>query len=196
MMVFLFSTYWTPSTVPSFLPVGSSNWTPHQLPGANCVSPIYCKIPARLPIPDDTITRSPTLKLVSIKFDGINRMIQNPSNEFRGTNLKVFCRYSWKRCVMDWQCPNVVAMKTIECLYLLVSLEYRSMDPMWVASIAKRCHALVRIGSISCQRRNHHFYHWHHLKRFQPNHRAQNLFHRWTLSDRDDGRQQKHVDRL
>lgn len=58
-------TYWTPSTVPSFFPDGSSNWTPHQLPGANFVSPIYCKIPARLPIPDETITRSPTAILDS-----------------------------------------------------------------------------------------------------------------------------------
>lgn len=64
---FIHLTYWTPSTVPLFLPDGSSNWTPHQFPGANFVSPTYCKIPARDPIPDDTITRSPTPMLHSAR---------------------------------------------------------------------------------------------------------------------------------
>lgn len=57
--------YRSPSTTPSFLPVASSSITPHQLPVANLVSPMYFRIPGRLPRPDETMTRSPTAKLLS-----------------------------------------------------------------------------------------------------------------------------------
>lgn len=60
--------YLTPSTLPSFLPLASSNCTPHQFPAANLVSPIYCRTPGRLPIPDDTITLSPTAKFDSKRY--------------------------------------------------------------------------------------------------------------------------------
>lgn len=50
--------YLTPATLPSFFPAASLNSTPHQTPEANCGSPMYRKIPTRLPVADLTITRS------------------------------------------------------------------------------------------------------------------------------------------
>mmetsp|Transcript_87441 Transcript_87441/g.245449 ORF Transcript_87441/g.245449 Transcript_87441/m.245449 type:complete len:200 (-) Transcript_87441:124-723(-) len=49
--------YETPWTVPSFLPAGSSNSTPIQLPGANFVSPTKRMVPRCFPI---TKARAPT----------------------------------------------------------------------------------------------------------------------------------------
>ncbi len=59
------SKYLTLSTDPSFFPVASSSSTPHQVPVANLVSPIYCKMPVLLPNVEDTITRSPIASVLA-----------------------------------------------------------------------------------------------------------------------------------
>lgn len=52
-----------PPTVPSFLPMGSSNSTPAHSPVANSVVPMKRRWPTLDPCCDLTITRSPSWKL-------------------------------------------------------------------------------------------------------------------------------------
>lgn len=194
-------TYWTPSTVPSFLPDGSSNWTPHQLPGANFVSPIYCRMPARLPMPDDTMTRSPIDIFDSANVNNVQMVSRRTyalgGTRF-GTDCSVICRQNCAHFALDFPMWIVLAKWRIWCWHLLSHTvnRHRSTVPMSIETIWRKCLVSVRIGSIVCPKRIRHSCHSHRPIRCRPSRPVQNVFRRWMQSGPDDVRQPKRVDRL
>lgn len=172
-------------------------------------------MPGRLPKPEETITRSPTVRPFSAKSHRQN-VISVKSQQISCTYCPCPGCAAWS-CAgwpLGRPCANVPASSSPAARW--ASLR-PTADMLWAVWGARRCRALARTGSNACPRRSHHFclqqikvlavfiasvtclsVAYHLVRRAQclPSRRAQSVSRLCRLSGRNAVRPPTHVGQL